>query len=192
MATEIAQLPNESSENKVVLNVQEKNNPVPAPAPAAPAPAAITELSQESIQQIVSGLQQAGNATQLPTRDIHTNNSHVVQDEEVKPNFIPKPENTNYIEEESSMEQLIKQNQLKEQEQDRLDALYDELQMPVLIMILFFFFQLPYFQKNMIKFVPSLFNNDGNPSLSGYFLKTVLFGVSFYSITKLTKYLSNM
>jgi len=64
--------------------------------------------------------------------------------------------------------------------------------MPILIMILFFFFQLPYFQKNMIKFVPSLFNNDGNPSLSGYFLKTVLFGLSFYSITKLTRYLSNI
>ena len=90
------------------------------------------------------------------------------------------------------MESLLKQNQIKEKEQDRLDALYDELQMPVLIMILFFFFQLPYFQKNMMKFVPSLFNNDGNPSLSGYILKTALFGSSFYAITKLTKYLSTV
>jgi len=201
MATAIAQLPNESTQNKVVLNVQETNTEgsgntveaagAPSHAPV-PTSAPVTELSQESIHQIVQGLQQAGNATQLPTRDIHTNNSQIVQDEQVKPNFIPPTENNNYIEEDTTMEQLIKQGQIKEQEQDRLDALYDELQMPILIMILFFFFQLPYFQKNMIKFVPSLFNNDGNPSLSGYFLKTVLFGLSFYSITKLTRYLSNI
>jgi len=185
MASEIAQLPNESSENKVVLNVQEKNKQM-QPQPT------ITELSQDSIHQIVQGLQQAGGATQLPNRDIHTNETHIVQDEQTKPNFIPEPQNTNYIEEESNMESLLKQNQIKEKEQDRLDALYDELQMPVLIMILFFFFQLPYFQKNMMKFVPSLFNNDGNPSLSGYVLKTALFGSSFYAITKLTKYLSTV
>ena len=46
MASEIAQLPNESSENKVVLNVQEKNKQM-QPQPT------ITELSQDSIHQIV-------------------------------------------------------------------------------------------------------------------------------------------
>ena len=184
MASEIAQLPNESSENKVVLNVQEKNKQM-QPQPT------ITELSQDSIHQIVQGLQQAGGATQLPNRDIHTNETHLVQDEQTKPNFIPEPQNTNYIEEESNRN-FIKTKSNKRKEQDRLDALYDELQMPVLIMILFFFFQLPYFQKNMMKFVPSLFNNDGNPSLSGYILKTALFGSSFYAITKLTKYLSTV
>lgn len=183
MASEIAQLPNESSENKVVLKTQEKNN-----APQS----TITELSQDSIHQIVQGLQQAGTATQLPNRDIHTNETHIVQDEQTQPNFIPQSSNSNYIDEETNMQSLLQKNNDKEKEQDRLDTLYDELQMPVLIMILFFFFQLPYFQKNMIKFVPTLFNNDGNPNLYGYLLKTALFGGSFYAITKLTRYLSDV
>ena len=64
-------------------------------------------------------------------------------DEQIKPNFIPKAENENYIEEERSMEDLIKQSQNKKVEQDRLDVMYEELQTPLMVMILFFFFQLP-------------------------------------------------
>ena len=37
------------------------------------APSAPTELSQQSIQQIVAGLQQAQGATGLPSRDLPTN-----------------------------------------------------------------------------------------------------------------------
>ena len=104
MATAIASLPNEVPENNVVMKVEEKNMKVPNPPKQEPIPSAPTELSQESIHQIVQGLQQAGGATVLPNREISTSNSHIVQDEQVKPNFIPKAENTNYIEEEKSME----------------------------------------------------------------------------------------
>ena len=107
MATAIASLPNEVPENNVVMKVEEKNMKVPNPPKQEPIPSAPTELSQESIHQIVQGLQQAGGATVLPNREISTSNSHIVQDEQVKPNFIPKAENTNYIEEEKSMEDLM-------------------------------------------------------------------------------------
>ena len=75
-------------------------------------------------------------------------------------------------------------------EQDRLDMLYDELQTPLLVMILFFAFNLPYVNKTLIRNMPSLFQRDGNPSLSGYLFKTVAFGVSFYGITRASRYLS--
>ena len=39
------------------------------------------------------------------------NQQHIVQDQEVKPNFVPQAENTNYIEEESTtMENMLKEN----------------------------------------------------------------------------------
>ena len=44
------------------------------------APNAPTELSQQSIQQIVAGLQQAQGATGLPSRDLPKNNNHITQD----------------------------------------------------------------------------------------------------------------
>ena len=192
MATAIASLPNEIPQNNVVMNVKEKNQKIPNPPQQEPVPPPATELSQESIHKIVQGLQQAGGATTLPQREMSTNDSHLTQDEAIKPNFIPKAENTNYIEEESSMESLIQQNKNKKVEQDRLESMYEELQTPVLVMILFFFFQLPFFQKSLVKNAPALFSRDGNPNFSGYLVKTVIFGISFYIITKVTKQLSEI
>ena len=59
-------------------------------------------------------------------------------------------------------------------------------------MILFFFSQLPIFQKTLAKNLPSLFTRDGNPSFSGYLFKTVVFGIVFYGITKFTKQISEI
>ena len=195
MATAIASLPNEVPENNVVMKVKETNQKVPNPPQQESIsiqPQNTTELSQESIHQIVQGLQQAGGSTLIPNREISTNNNHITQDEAVQPNYVPKTDNNNYIEEESSMESLIQQSKNKKVEQDRLDIMYDELQTPVMVMVLFFFFQLPFFNKFMTKHAPSLFSRDGNPSFSGYFVKTLIFGVTFYGITKITNELSRV
>ena len=189
MATAIASLPNEIKPNKVVLDVKEQNQKIPSPPQQKPIP---TELSQDSIHQIVQGLQNAGGSTMIPNREIPTNNNHITQDEAVKPNYVPKTNNNNYIEEESSMESLIQQSKNKKVEQDRLEMMYDDLQTPILVMILFFFFQLPFFQKALTKYAPSLFSRDGNPTFSGYFVKTLMFGVTYYVITKVTKQLSEI
>ena len=196
MATAIASLPNEVPENNVVMKIKETNQKVPNPPQQehiSVQPQNTTELSQESIHQIVQGLQQAGGATVLPNREIPiNNNAHLTQDEQIKPNFIPKAENENYIEEERSMEDLIKQSQNKKVEQDRLDIMYEELQTPLMVMILFFFFQLPIFRRTLTKYAPSLFLRDGNPTFSGYFVKTLGFGVTYYIITKVIKQLSEI
>jgi hypothetical protein len=196
MATAIASLPNEVPENNVVMKVKETNQKVPNPPQQEHISVQsqnTTELSQESIHQIVQGLQQAGGATVLPNREIPiNNNAHLTQDEQIKPNFIPKAGNENYIEEERSMEDLIKQSQNKKVEQDRLDIMYEELQTPLMVMILFFFFQLPIFRRTLTKYAPSLFLRDGNPTFSGYFVKTLGFGVTYYIITKVIKQLSEI
>ena len=156
MATAISSLPNEVSTNEVVSRVEKNteaavNMKISNPPKQQPimAPNSPTELSQESIQQIVAGLQQAQGSTSLPNRDLPTNNNHITQDEQIQPNYVPKPENTNYIENDQDFETLIEQSKNKKGEQDRLDVLYDELQTPVIVMILFFFFQLPIFQKTL-------------------------------------------
>lgn len=199
MATAISSLPNEVSKNEVVSLVEKNteaavNMKIANPPKQEPimAPNAPTELSQQSIQQIVAGLQQAQGSTGLPSRDLPTNNAHITQDEQIKPNYVPKPENTNYIENDQEFESLIQQSKNKKVEQDRLDVLYDELQTPIIVMILFFFSQLPIFQKTLAKNLPSLFTRDGNPSFSGYLFKTVVFGIVFYGITKLTKQISEI
>ena len=90
------------------------------------------------------------------------------------------------------MHSLIAQNKNTQKEQDRLDLLYNELQMPIIVMALFFVFQMPFFQKKFKKIFPSLFLVDGNHNISGYLMKTVLFGGLFYCVNKATNYLSEV
>ena len=58
----------------------------------------LLELSQESIHQIVQGLQQAQGGTSLPSRDIPNNNANILQDEQIKQILFQKQKINNYIE----------------------------------------------------------------------------------------------
>ncbi len=150
------------------------------------------ELSQNSINQIVRGIQNAaGNGmTELPSRHIPMETNHVTQDQQIKPNYIPEPVKRNYIEEEETVNSAIKENFSNQKTTDRLDQLYEEIQLPVLIMLLFFIFQMPFVQMKLKTTLPSLFMKDGNPTLSGYLFKTVMFGLGFYALQKASVYLS--
>jgi len=59
-----------------------------------------------------------------------------------------------------------------------------------MIAVLYFVFQMPVFKKNLFKFLPMLFNKDGNPNISGYLVNSVSFGALSYLIMKSVNYLS--
>jgi hypothetical protein len=154
----------------------------------------ITELSKESISQIVSGLQEASNSqlTGLPSKHIPNQNSQVSFDPNVKVNHIPRveEERSNYIDDDDTFEDMIQKSKQKENNTARLEEIYDEFQTPILGMVLYFLMQLPYIQKLFIKNLPSLFNKDGFHTLSGYLVQSVLFGIAFYSLNTLSNRLS--
>jgi len=179
--------------NRVVLEKTEINNTVAQPSspPVAPTSA---ELSSESINKIVMGIQQASatGMTQLPTSHIPMQSQQHMQDPQVKPNYVPPVEKKDYIEQHDTIQSLMQQNKNTKEEQDKLDILYSELQMPIIVMALFFIFQMPFFQKKFQKLFPTLFLKDGHHNISGYLVKTVLFGGIFYGINKATNYLSKV
>ena len=86
-----------NSSNNISMNAQEN----PAELQGAPQNqsgnplnennASSMSLDQTTINQIVSGLQQAtiSGSTQLPSRDIPTNTNNVSIDPEVVPNYVP-------------------------------------------------------------------------------------------------------
>lgn len=154
----------------------------------------ITELSKESISQIVNGLQEASNSqlTGLPSKHIPNQNSQVSFDPNVKVNYIPKTdeERSNYIDDDDTFEDMIQKSKQKENNTARLEEIYDEFQTPILGMVLYFLMQLPYIQKLFIKNLPSLFNKDGFHTLPGYLVQSALFGIAFYSLNLLSNRLS--
>jgi len=193
-ATSIADLPSNDrpGKNNVVLETREmvRNDLANRAHPGEPSNS--PELSQQSINRIVRGIQSAAGTgmTELPSKHIPMETNHVTQDQQVKPNYIPPAQNENYIEKEENIEAAIAENNSRQKDTDRLDQMYEEIQLPILIMLLFFIFQLPFVQMKLKSFLPSLFMNDGNPTLSGYAFKTVLFGLGFYGLQKASIYLS--
>ncbi len=210
--TSINSLPNELyKSNNVVLNIKEKqpekhvtfNTPPVAADPSkercnvctlprsqcAPTcrgrqPVVPTQLSQESISQIVSGLKEAGGMTALPSRDIPMDQNRIVQDEQIQREYVSNEPENKYIDEDTNFHALLERSKKAEKEQATLDIIYRELQTPILVMLLFFIFQLPFIKNLMAKNMKFFYKKDGNENLYGFLFKTLLFGVTFWGFNK--------
>ena len=132
----------------------------------------------------------AAGATVLPSRDIPQNTLPLQHDKEIKPNFIPK-QDEDYIGNILDRERIIHENQKKQNQSDNMDYIYQQLQIPLLVGIIYFMYQLPIVRKNMLVFLPNLFNKDGNPKLSGYIFNSIVFALLYTLLIKGTQYLSN-
>ena len=112
-------------------------------------------IHQKQMNQFITGLQQAtaSGLTSLPVRDVPTNQEFLVRDMQMKPNYVPQaPAGMNdYISEHKSNEDMIKEYARRQQKDDRLDELYNQLQVPILLAVLYFIFQLPVVRKNVFK-----------------------------------------
>jgi|688.fasta_scaffold986309_2 hypothetical protein len=146
-------------------------------------------LDQSTISQIVNGLQQASlaGATQLPSRDIPLQTEQLTNDAQIQPNYIPQPsqQQRDYINDMNS--DNINDYYRAEKNQNSLDSLYDELQAPLLLAVLYFLFQLPFFKKTVFKYLPFFCNSDGNYNFNGLIFTCALFGFIYYSLSKTVK-----
>ena len=146
-------------------------------------------LDQSTISQIVNGLQQASlaGATQLPSRDIPLQTEQLTNDVQIQPNYIPQPsqQQRDYINDMNS--DNINDYYRAEKNQNSLDSLYDELQAPLLLAVLYFLFQLPFFKKTVFKYLPFFCNTDGNYNFNGLIFTCALFGFIYYSLSKTVK-----
>jgi len=151
-------------------------------------------LDQTLINKLISGIQQASanGLTTLPSSHIPMDTNSITSDVQTKPNYIPQSNNNNYIDDETTNDDIIRDHMRKQNKQDTLDVMYEELQIPVLIAIIFFLFQLPVVRKYIFSSLPSLFGKDGNPKLSGYVFNSVLFAFVFYFIKKILYYLTEI
>jgi hypothetical protein len=150
-------------------------------------------LDPSTINQIVNGLQQANTSgsTQLQSRDIPQNTSDIVQDPFIQPNYIPTPPNkSDYITEYETNEEIMNNynkthnNYNNNNNTDSLDEMYNEIQAPLLLAIIYFLFQLPIFRKTVFDYIPFLFLNDGNYNITGFIFTSCLFGLVFYLLNK--------
>lgn len=144
-------------------------------------------LDEKTISLVVNGLQQAimSGSTQLKSRDIPSMTQPYTQDAQIQPTYLPPFKNQDYIQDmELSNQEMIKKYQKKEKQSQQWDELYDEIQIPLLLCIIYFIFQLPFFNKYLFQHFPSLFFVDGNLNIHGFLFKSALFGVLYYILMK--------
>jgi hypothetical protein len=130
-----------------------------------------TQLTPSIVNQLLNDINEASmkGDTQLLPRDIPMQNEI---DEETKPNYVP------------SGEKYIKENE-KYKKEEGVDKIYDEIQLPILLSIIYFLFQLPVFRKFMFNIFPFMFSSDGNSNIQGYFGFSIMFGLFYYVISKI-------
>lgn len=192
-ATNIDDLPSGDKPN-VTLETQDKpvqpNNTIHTQNQSQPQ---VSQLSQNDINKIISGIQSASqhNLTSLPSRDIPMETIQQQTDNQIQANYVPD-NNKDYIKQEDTAQTIYEKHLAKQKNKIRQEEIYDELQTPVMIMILFLLFQLPMMNKTLFKYIPSLFIKDGSMSFGGHIFKSLLFGASYYIIMKLINYLSDV
>ena len=148
-------------------------------------------LDQSTISLIVNGLQQASisGATQLPSRDIPMTTSGHSTDPQVQPNYVPQPQTpVDYIRNYEQSSDMIDEYNKNTRQQNSLDDMYNEIQTPLLLAVLYFLFQLPFFRKFLFSYFPILFSNDGNFNINGFLFSSILFGLLFYVLNKVTNH----
>jgi len=148
-------------------------------------------LDQNTINQIVNGLQQASvtGATQLPSRDIPMTTSNLTHDISIQPNFIPplpqEQSKNDYINNYQETNDIINDYNSNLERSNSLDEMYNEIQVPILLAVLYFLFQLPFFRKFLFSYFPNLFSKDGNLNINGYIFMSALFGILYYLLNKI-------
>ena len=143
--------------------------------------------------ELITQIQKAAvyGSTALPSRDIPMDPVKVANDVQSQPNYIPPPQfQEDYIKNSITPQNLVDTNSKQIKNGVYFDKLYGELQLPVIIALLFFLFQLPIVKQYNKKLLPFLFKSDGNPNLYGYIANSVLFASMIYVLLKLVAYLA--
>ena len=144
---------------------------------------------QNVMNELVNGLQRASASglTNLPSRDIPMNTMGMMNDAQINTNYVPRnhrKEEEDYIRdhEEEEMNEVRYSNHVSST--DTMENIYKLIQVPLLVSILYFAFQLPVFRKYMLKYIPSVFNGDGNYNISGLVFVSALFGLGYFGLTR--------
>jgi hypothetical protein len=140
-------------------------------------------ISEEQIMQMQN--------QRLPSRDIPQDTSEYIQDEQIKPNYIPKVRfEEDYVRKHEDMtERNLRDYEEKNKREKKMDILFNELQTPIFIAILFFFFQIPLVNLFFKRFsFLSIYNPDGNFNFNGLLLKSIIFGSAYYTFMKIINF----
>lgn len=187
--TDLADLPALSIDSgPVQLRTMEKNVVVENPAAKLHEE---RERDTNDMNALVTSIQSASatGALQLPQRDVPQSQNHLTHDSQVRANYIP-PAGADYIGAGPTSEDMMLQHAAKQKAHDTGDRTLDMLQMPIILSILYFAFQMPIIRKFAYDKLTFLFSKDGNPTTAGSAIASVAFAGAYTTLTYGLEYIS--
>ena len=188
--TSLADLPTVPIEaDPVQLKTTEKNVKIDNPSEQLKQERAMDDANMNAL---VTGIQQASTsgALNLPQRDVPTNEDHLVQDQQTKANFIPQQQIPDYIRQNETTDDLVRQHAEKQQAINNGDDIFDKLQTPIILALIYLVFHTPAFRNFIFLKLPVLFAKDGHMNTSGSLLMSITFALTYMGIMYSLEYLS--
>ena len=204
--SELPQIP-----TNMQLHIQEQTNMTPPdinslhqtpPIQTNPQPSfGEGRMDSDTINKLIAGIQNASltGITSLPIRDVPRDTSHLINDNQANVEFIPQPPpqpqpqyqpqmnmnerhyNDNDLD---ILSQKLLEKQLKNNNNSsNVDMLYDEFNIPIVVFLLFFIFQLPFYKKYLMLYLPFLFYEDHNYNIYGFLFSSTIFAFIYYLLT---------
>jgi hypothetical protein len=182
------------SNSYVPINVHANPYGISAQNPIMPHP---QQPSAPQKQQYVSEEQLYQMQQQrLPSRDIPQDTTTYSQDEQIQPNYIPRPKTKeDYVRNHEDMtERNLREYEEKNRKERKIDIILTEIQTPIFIAILYLFFQMPIVNTLLFKRFSflSIYNADGNFNFNGVIFKSIIFGSAYYTVQKMMNFLSDL
>jgi len=166
---------------------QSQQYPLPPSMPSQP-----NIPSQQLSPEQVALLQQQ----MLPSRDIPQDITQHIQDEQIRPNYIPKPKRMDdFVNEyEEKMDYKLKEYEKSKKQESDADKTFDKFRSPIIATILFFILHMPIVNTFIFKRFSflSIYNDDGNFNFNGLIFKSIIFGCIYWFIEKSLDYLGEI
>lgn len=197
--SELPELPDTSQTNGYMpVHPNPYGNPPPQNVMMSPPqaqPPKITSMFPDQTRAAQYMQQQQQQQMPLPSRDIPMDMSHLTNDIETTANYVPPPKQKNYIAATDDDETELR---LKKKRKDRrarmAEDLFDMLQRPMILGLVFFLFQMPALNGFIHRNMPflNMFNGEGGITTWGITIKSVLFGMIVYSLDTMMEIISDI
>ena len=174
------------------MNQREQGNRASLPGGFQPALPQDQMTSMDSLPDFVPQQQQ-----KLPSRDIPMSTTNYSQDEEIHANYIPPPPKTkrvkDYIKEYDETESTrIREHESTKFRQHWIEEAFRSYQLPLLIAILYFIFQMNVVSRVLFLYLGKLgwfYQEDGSMNVYGMLFKSILFASVYWVIQYILYYI---
>lgn len=160
-------------------------------------------LSTVEFQAMMNAIKTPGQQnTQLASRDVPQSGLNQNTDIQSHPNYVPGQMKTDHQQHgESSVEmdfiekhnESLQRKELQETKSRKMESVFEmmveQIHVPIILAILYFLFQLPFFNERLRTQLPFLFVRENKMSVYGIVLKAVLFALSYAGINQLLEYM---